>query len=473
MTKLNSNIDFIPSKQNLIDIFNYLNKRIDDVNVSGLSADGTEIGATTTTQVFTNGVILSNLAANSVIYSDASKKIVSGDILTGNAGKGLVVNATGDGVTLTTLSPGSTIIDNDILSARVATTAVLPGAPVYNNGAAGVGATLTRGSNGTVGTIDGVSGFQVGDFILVKNQATQLQNGLYSVTVVGSAGAAYVLTRTTSSDATAEFDEQVVGVSSGSTNGGTVWGQTTVNPTVGVSNIVYVAQTGTYVTQAPTGTQAVNQIAYYTAQPRRLTKGEAAFTYNPATDTMAVPNITVGDGTTGTITDTGGLASIVFDTASNGISISSTNGEVSMSNTNGVIQVAGSGAINASSAISLTLTVSAGAGDIDFNTVAGNADFAGIAGDILLSDWTFDKGVGLIPLIDATVTLGDGTFNLSAVHTNAVTSNTTLTLRTSSNGDLNLVVNGAGIVNMNGAATYTGTVAGAAGLNVVNGLIMA
>jgi hypothetical protein len=88
-------------------------------------------------------------------------------------------------------------------AARVATTAVLPStaAIIYSNGASGVGATLTRGENGALGVIDGVT-LSVSDRILVKNQATAFQNGIYTVTAVGSGGAPYVLTRATDADQT-------------------------------------------------------------------------------------------------------------------------------------------------------------------------------------------------------------------------------------------------------------------------------
>jgi len=84
---------------------------------------------------------------------------------------------------------------------RVATTAALPStaAIVYSNGTAGVGATLTRGENGALGTIDGVT-LAVGDRILVKNQAAAAQNGIYIVTDLGSGGAPYVLTRAQDAD---------------------------------------------------------------------------------------------------------------------------------------------------------------------------------------------------------------------------------------------------------------------------------
>jgi hypothetical protein len=81
---------------------------------------------------------------------------------------------------------------------NLATTTALSGTPTYNNGAAGVGATLTAAGVGTL-SVDGqnaASGFR----ILVKSQANAAYNGVYSVTTEGTAGAAYVLTRATDFD---------------------------------------------------------------------------------------------------------------------------------------------------------------------------------------------------------------------------------------------------------------------------------
>ena len=79
-------------------------------------------------------------------------------------------------------------------SCLVATTGPLT-SNTYNNGTSGVGATLTGSANGAIGTIDGVPVAATGLRILVKNEATQANNGIYVVTTVGNAGAPYVLTR--------------------------------------------------------------------------------------------------------------------------------------------------------------------------------------------------------------------------------------------------------------------------------------
>ncbi|CAB5238890.1 hypothetical protein UFOVP230_77 [uncultured Caudovirales phage] len=81
--------------------------------------------------------------------------------------------------------------------AQVATAAALP-ANTYNNGASGVGATLTANANGAL-VVDGIT-VVVGNRVLVKNEVASANNGCYSVTATGGAGAPYVLTRTTDFD---------------------------------------------------------------------------------------------------------------------------------------------------------------------------------------------------------------------------------------------------------------------------------
>ena len=61
------------------------------------------------------------------------------------------------------------------------------------SGGLGIGAILTASANGAI-LIDGYSA-SANDRILVKNQTTQTQNGVYKVTTVGDAGTAWVLTR--------------------------------------------------------------------------------------------------------------------------------------------------------------------------------------------------------------------------------------------------------------------------------------
>ena len=82
-------------------------------------------------------------------------------------------------------------------SVKVATTANL--SATYDNGAG----TLTAGSNGAI-SIDGVTLSQ-GDRLLVKDQSTDTQNGIYTVTTVGDGSTAYVLSRAPDADTASEL----------------------------------------------------------------------------------------------------------------------------------------------------------------------------------------------------------------------------------------------------------------------------
>jgi len=89
-------------------------------------------------------------------------------------------------------------------SVRVATTAALASC-TYANGTAGVGATLTATVNGAFPAVDGIT-LSANERILVKDQASGLQNGLYYLSTVGSGGAPWVLTRATDADTASEMN---------------------------------------------------------------------------------------------------------------------------------------------------------------------------------------------------------------------------------------------------------------------------
>jgi hypothetical protein len=130
-------------------------------------------------------------------------------------------------------------------SARVATIAALSPTNTY---AAGV---LTATGNGAL-TVDGVATV-LNDYILVKNEAAGLKNGLYKVTTEGTAGVPYVLTRAVEMDTSSEFTGAFTFIESGSTLAGTGWVCTTVNPTVGTTAITFSQFSGAGTVLAGTG----------------------------------------------------------------------------------------------------------------------------------------------------------------------------------------------------------------------------
>lgn len=109
----------------------------------------------------------------------------------------------------------------------------------YNNGASGVGATLVNAGALAALSIDSVA-VQSGDRILVKDQATTYQNGIYVVTTVGDGSTAWVLTRGVDYDNPGEIDPgDFFTVYAGTINAKTQWIQTETITTVGSDAILF------------------------------------------------------------------------------------------------------------------------------------------------------------------------------------------------------------------------------------------
>ena len=125
-----------------------------------------------------------------------------------------------------------------------ASTAALP-AYTYNNGASGVGATITANANGALSLGGGSP--TAGQRVLVKDEAggNAAYNGIYVVTQAGSGGSPFILTRAsdydTSGAGTNEIDAgDYVLVISG-TNASTAWVQQTTLPIiVGTTPLVFL-----------------------------------------------------------------------------------------------------------------------------------------------------------------------------------------------------------------------------------------
>jgi hypothetical protein len=123
-------------------------------------------------------------------------------------------------------------------TAQVATTGALP-ANTYANGTSGVGATLTATANAAL-TVDGYA-VATGDRVLVKDEATGANNGLYVVTQPGTGATPYILTRDPEMDAAAEFAGAFIPVEdAGTANANSLWLCTnTAAPVVGTTALVF------------------------------------------------------------------------------------------------------------------------------------------------------------------------------------------------------------------------------------------
>lgn len=117
-------------------------------------------------------------------------------------------------------------------SVRCATTANL--ATTYNVSAQ----TLTANSNGAA-SIDGES-LNLNDRVLVKDQTTQTQNGIYEVTTIGDGSNPFVLTRAADFNQTAEVGAgSFTYVEAGTANQGKSFVQTERNPVLDTNDLVF------------------------------------------------------------------------------------------------------------------------------------------------------------------------------------------------------------------------------------------
>lgn len=116
------------------------------------------------------------------------------------------------------------------IACKLSTTADLAGY-TYNNGALGVGATLTAGGVGVL-TVDGVATV-LNDRILIQFQTAQEQNGAYYVSTEGTAGVAAILTRATDYDTVGEMQAgDQFSVVAGTLYAASIWMMSQTNPII-------------------------------------------------------------------------------------------------------------------------------------------------------------------------------------------------------------------------------------------------
>jgi hypothetical protein len=166
-------------------------------------------------------------------------------------------------------------------SCAAATTGTLAsitgGTVTYNNGTAGVGATLTLSVALTA--LDGYTLLN-GDRVLVKNEVTQANNGIYTWATGGT-----VLTRATDFDTAAEMASgDFTFVSNGTLYGSTGWVQTDPVTVVGTSPVTWIQFSGSGAYTAGTG---------LTLAGTQFSITNTAVTANSYGSASAVPTFTV------------------------------------------------------------------------------------------------------------------------------------------------------------------------------------
>lgn len=275
-------------------------------------------------------------------------------------------------------------------------------------------------------TLDGIT-VAAGDRVLVKNQTTASQNGIYTA-------AAGAWTRAIDMDTSAEFPNATVYVSLGATLADTGWTQVNDAITVGTSPITFVQFSGSGTYTAGTGLTLTGN-TFAISAPISTTLGGTGLTTSGAANQILGVNSgatgleykTVASGAGVSVTQGAGLITIANTgvtsiVAGTGISISGATGAVTVNNT-------GVTSVNAATT-SAALTISGGpittTGSItinaqaDINALASFNTATGIAVRTATNTWALRTVTGTTNQL--TVTNGDGVAGnpTVAIATNAI-----------------------------------------------------
>jgi trimeric autotransporter adhesin len=489
---------------------------ISDTGVVTIAANAVALGTDTTgdyvaSLVAGTGVTLTNNSGESATPTVAIGQAV------GTASNVQFANITATGTVTLASDPASALqaatkqyVDNVASGINfheavvAATTGNLAG--TYNNGTSGVGATLTKATNGAIGTIDGAT-VVVGSRILLKSQTDPKENGIYTVTAVGSVSAPWVVTRATDADNNPSGEMKVGDfcfVTSGSTNAGFGFvNNSTGNPIViGTDSITYTTFNAAQTLTAGSGISIVSNVvsvdtATIQARVANVTDTEIGYLDGVSSaiqtqlDAKAPINNASFTGTfsapTGTITSTMITDGTIVNgdiNASAGIALSKlasgTAGQIIVANSSGVptwvsesgdISISDSGVtaieagvivnadINASAAIALSKLASGTSGQIIVANASGVPTWVSETGDISISD-TGVTAISSGVIVDADVSTSAAIAHSKLANATAGqvllgTTTTGVITATAITGDI--TINGAGVATIAANSVALGT----------------
>lgn len=330
------------------------------------SASGVLVGgnpptfSTTPTLTGTNFTAIPNAALSNNAVTIGTTAVALGATSTTLAGL-TSVTLTQD-PTLALQAATKQYVDSAVSSGIHFHTPVLVEAPAnlnatYANGASGVGATLTNAGTQAALVLDGVT-LSVADRVLIHQQTTQTQNGIYVVTTVGSGATNWVLTRSSDANtyaaasATALGEGSAVFVQQGTVGAGTTYVcNTSGTITFGTTNITFVEISSAQIYSAGTGL-TLTGTTFSLTTPVATTLGGTGLTtfgatnraiFSSGTTTLTAGTLPVAAGGTGQTTFTdgqlligkttdGSLAKATI-TASTGISVTNGDGSITITNT--------------------------------------------------------------------------------------------------------------------------------------------
>jgi hypothetical protein len=330
--------------------------KVDTWNVDQININGNTISSTDT-----NGNIILDPNGTGVVDVNTSRiSNVTDPTQAQDAATKSYVDATSSGL--------------DVKSACKYATAAALSAVTYANGSSGVGATLTANANGAL-SVDGASP-AADDRVLVKDQAAQLQNGIYTVTATGSGSAVFVLTRATDYDTTADItDGTFTFVQQGTANADNGYVMTTNGDiTVGTTAIAFDQFSGAGQITAGAGlTKTGNtiDIGAGTGITVNANDIQVASNYAGGTSIVSLGTVTTGAWTATAVGTQYGGTGQNFSSSTGVISLSS--GTASVSAQLGV-SLGGTGASSASgarTALGVAIGSDVQAFDADLGAIAG------------------------------------------------------------------------------------------------------
>lgn len=248
-------------------------------------------------------------------------------------------------------------------SAVAATTAALA-AVTYDNGTAGVGATLTADANGVMAAVDGVT-LAADERLVVKDQAAGLQNGVYVVTDVGTGGTPFILTRSTDMDEAGDFSGSFLFIQEGTTNSDTGWVQTSDSVTVGTTAIAFTQFSGAGAVVAGAGMTKSGDTLNVVAGDTSITVAADELHVNLAHDFVWTGEHDFNGST---------LQAIVTGSGSDAIKLSAASGGIDIDASTLTVDTTGAMSLDAAAASTISITTNSGSDtDLTLNSVNSGA----------------------------------------------------------------------------------------------------